>query len=88
MVVTGLLADGRQLWQLSKDEAESFRMDNGHNIPIDVLTDRVKNYVHAYTLHAGVRPFGTDVFFAGWSRTEGSKVGRKSRNADSVSYRP
>lgn len=30
------------------------------------LTDRVSGYVHAYTLHSAVRPFGTSMIVASY----------------------
>lgn len=56
--VAGLLADARQIVETAREEASSYKSNYGSPIPLKHLTDRVSMFVHAYTLHSSVRPFG------------------------------
>jgi len=64
--VAGLLADARQLVERAKEESSNYRYNYGSNIPLKHLTSRVSGYVHAYTLHSAVRPFGTSMIVASY----------------------
>lgn len=64
--VAGLLADARQLVERAKEESANYRYNYGNSIPLKHLTDRVSGYVHAYTLHSAVRPFGTSMIVASY----------------------
>eukprot|EP00745_Piridium_sociabile_P001569 TRINITY_DN109691_c0_g1_i1.p1 TRINITY_DN109691_c0_g1~~TRINITY_DN109691_c0_g1_i1.p1 ORF type:complete len:255 (+),score=67.93 TRINITY_DN109691_c0_g1_i1:132-896(+) len=64
--VAGLLADARQLVERAKEESANYRYNYGSAIPLKHLTDRVSGYVHAYTLHSAVRPFGTSMIVASY----------------------
>lgn len=64
--VAGLLADARQLVERAKEESSNYRYNYGSQIPLKHLTDRVSGYVHAYTLHSAVRPFGTSMIVASY----------------------
>lgn len=64
--VAGLLADARQLVERAKEESSNYRFNYGSNIPLKHLTSRVSGYVHAYTLHSAVRPFGTSMIVASY----------------------
>ncbi|KAI0321852.1 20S proteasome subunit [Amylostereum chailletii] len=54
----GLLADGRQLANRSKSEAQTLRSQYYHPPTAKQLADRLGLFVQAYTLYGSVRPFG------------------------------
>ncbi|KAL8619687.1 Proteasome subunit alpha type-3 [Nucella lapillus] len=71
--VAGLLADARQLVERAKEESSNYRFNYGSSIPLKHLTDRLSGYVHAYTLHSAVRPFGTSMIVASYD-TDGPEM--------------
>jgi len=60
-VVTGLQADGRQIINRAREEAQSYKETYGHSIVPSVLANRLGLYTHFYTLHYSLRPFGKSV---------------------------
>ncbi|KAJ3092450.1 hypothetical protein HK102_007074 [Quaeritorhiza haematococci] len=54
----GLLADGRHIVNRARDEAQSYRDIYRSPIPGKIISERVAQYVQAYTLYSSVRPFG------------------------------
>jgi len=58
MAAAGLLPDARSLAQYCRQEAQDFRREFGRPIPIRTLCHNVASYVHAYTRHGSIRPFG------------------------------
>lgn len=73
LVVCGLISDGRVIVNHARKEAERYRDFYGRAIPGDVLADRVAHFVHLYTLHWHVRPFGCAVLL-GIADVEGSQL--------------
>lgn len=68
MAVAGLLADARQVVEIARDEAATYRANYGASIPLQNLADRVAMYVHAYTLYSSVRPFGTSIALTSYEK--------------------
>lgn len=62
--VCGLVADGRVIVSRARQEAEQYKDFYGYPIPGSVLADRLAHFVHLYTLHWHVRPFGCAVMLA------------------------
>ncbi|CBY14025.1 unnamed protein product [Oikopleura dioica] len=58
MAAAGLLPDARSLTEILRDEATKFRREFGRPIPLKVLCHTVASYVHQYTRHSSIRPFG------------------------------
>lgn len=58
IAVTGFVADGRQVVNRARDEARSYKDIYGHDIVPSVLSNRLANYVHYFTTHGALRPFG------------------------------
>ena len=58
MAAAGLLPDARSLAQYCREEAASFRREYGRPVPIKTLCNNVASYVHVYTRHGSIRPFG------------------------------
>ena len=61
MAVGGVLADGRRIVQIARDEAANYRSRYGMQCPLHVLSDRVASYLHVYTLYGYTRPLGCSV---------------------------
>jgi len=58
MAAAGLLPDARSLAEYCRENAADFRREFGRPIPIKQLCHNVAAYVHAYTRHGSIRPFG------------------------------
>lgn len=58
LAVTGFVADGRQVVNRARDEARNYKDAYGHDIVPSVLANRLANYVHFFTTHGALRPFG------------------------------
>lgn len=64
LAVCGLISDGRVIVNHARDECERYKDFYGRPIPGRVLADRLAHFVHLYTLHWHVRPFGCAVLLA------------------------
>ena len=64
--VTGNAADGRQIVHRARDEAKSYLETYGHPIVPTVLANRLALYVHYFTCHGSVRPFGSTALVSGY----------------------
>ncbi|PXF47409.1 hypothetical protein BWQ96_02740 [Gracilariopsis chorda] len=58
LVVCGLISDGRVIVDRAREECENYLDFYGRPIPGAILADRLAHFVHLYTLHWSVRPFG------------------------------
>merc|ERR1712037_715773 len=54
MAAAGLVTDARQLAEIARDEAATYRSDYGSPIPLPHLVQRVSSYMHAYTLYSSI----------------------------------
>eukprot|EP00270_Netrium_digitus_P021783 TRINITY_DN9547_c0_g2_i1.p1 TRINITY_DN9547_c0_g2~~TRINITY_DN9547_c0_g2_i1.p1 ORF type:complete len:251 (+),score=53.72 TRINITY_DN9547_c0_g2_i1:167-919(+) len=68
MAIAGLVADGRQIVNRARSEANNFKSFYGDHIPIHVLSDRISGYVHLFTLYWWTRPCGSSVLLAGYDK--------------------
>lgn len=66
VAMTGFVPDGRQVVTRGMEEAASFVENYGTAIPPSTLADRMATYVHYFTLHGALRPFGASVLIAGY----------------------
>ena len=71
--VAGLMGDARILIDQARVFSQSNRLTYDEPIDIEILSKRVGDVTQLYTQHAGVRPFGASIIFAGVDRT-GSRV--------------
>ncbi len=67
IAVCGLIPDGRQIVNHAREEGERYRDFYGHDIPGHLLAERLAHFVHLYTLHWHVRPFGCAVLLSVYS---------------------
>jgi 20S proteasome subunit alpha 7 len=65
-VTSGLGADGRELVDLARYQASSWRDAYKGPIPTSVMASRVGRYVQSFTLYSSLRPFGCALILAGW----------------------
>lgn len=66
VAVTGFVADARQIVNRARDEAIGYDETYGAKIPPSVLADRMAAYVHYFTLHGALRPFGATALLASY----------------------
>lgn len=65
MAVAGVGADARQIVYRGQDEVANYIDSYGSQMPPSLLADRLAQYVHYFTLHGSLRPFGASVIMAG-----------------------
>lgn len=66
VAITGFVSDGRQIVNRAREEASNYEQTYGSKIPPEVLAQRVAAYVHYFTLHGSLRPFGTSALIASY----------------------
>jgi 20S proteasome subunit alpha 7 len=66
VAITGFVSDGRQIINRAREEASNYEETYGTKIPPTTLADRVATYVHYFTLHGALRPFGTAALIASY----------------------
>jgi proteasome alpha subunit len=71
--IVGLSSDARILIDQARVHAQSNRLTYDEPIDVEVVTKRICDIKQLYTQHAGVRPFGVSMIFAGVDKT-GSRV--------------
>jgi len=69
--IAGLSADARVLIDHARVYSQSNKLMYDEAIDVEVLAKRVGDIKQLYTQHAGVRPFGVSILFAGVSRGAG-----------------
>jgi len=70
----GLISDARQLTEIARDEAATYRSDYGSSIPLSQLVNRVSSYMHNYTLYSAIRPFGAVIMLGSWDKQGGAEL--------------
>jgi len=71
--IVGLSSDARILIDQARIHAQSNKLTYDEPIDTEVVTKRICDIKQLYTQHAGVRPFGVSMIFAGVDKT-GSRV--------------
>jgi len=66
VAMTGFVSDGRQIISRAREEASNYQETYGTKIPPTVLADRLAAYVHYFTLHGALRPFGATSLIASY----------------------
>jgi len=69
--IVGLSSDARILLDQARVYAQSNRLTYDEPIDVEVVTKRISDIKQLYTQHAGVRPFGVSIIFAGVDKTGG-----------------
>lgn len=86
LAIAGLLADGRYIVDIARQEAANYRNQFERTIPLKYLTERIAAYVHAYTLYSAVRPFGVSVLLSAWDEDEGPQLYKIEPSGSSFGY--
>jgi len=71
MVIGGRIPDGKNIVHRARQEAQSYKQNYGIDMSGSVLTDRISQYVHTYTLYYEYRPFGSSVITASYDEFDG-----------------
>jgi len=66
VAITGFVSDGRQIVNRAREEASSYEQTYGTKIPPLTLAARISTYVHYFTLHGALRPFGCSTLVAAY----------------------
>lgn len=66
VAVTGVSADGRQLVNRTREEASNYKDTYGHPAVPSVLANRLALFVHYFTIHGSLRPFGSSALLAAY----------------------
>ena len=67
--IVGLSSDARILIDQARIQAQSNKLTYDEPIDTEVVTKRICDIKQLYTQHAGVRPFGVSMIFAGVDKT-------------------
>lgn len=67
--IVGLSSDARVLIDNARVHAQSNKLTYDEPIDVEVVTKRICDIKQLYTQHAGVRPFGISMIFAGVDKT-------------------
>lgn len=86
LAIAGLLADGRYIVEIARQEANNFRKQFSRGIPLKQLCERISAYVHAYTLYSAVRPFGVSVLISSWTEEMGPELYKIEPSGSSFGY--
>lgn len=68
VATTGFLPDARVLVGRAQEECSDWQEQYGGKIPPHVLCERMGHYVHYFTLHGALRPFGASCVVAGYDQ--------------------
>lgn len=66
VAMTGFVSDGRQIVNRAREEASNYDETYGTKIPPSTLASRLSAYVHYFTLHGALRPFGASTLVAAY----------------------
>ncbi|XP_055389136.1 proteasome subunit alpha type-3 [Condylostylus longicornis] len=86
LVLAGLLADGRYIVQVARNEAQNYRTQFERTIPLKTLNERLSAYIHAYTLYSAVRPFGVSIILSSWDEDVGPQLYKIEPSGSSFGY--
>lgn len=68
VATTGFLPDARVLVTRAQEEASDWQERYGGKIPPHVLSERLGHFVHYFTLHGALRPFGAAAVMGAYDR--------------------
>lgn len=66
VAMTGFIPDGRQVVNRAREEAASYLETYGSTVPPKILAERMAHYMHYFTLHGSLRPFGASCLLAAY----------------------
>ena len=80
LALAGLLADGRSIAHIARQEAANYKQEFATKIPLRQLCERIASHVHSYTLYSAVRPFGIPVIPSARDAVQGSQLSKIDPN--------
>jgi len=66
IAITGNSADGRQIVNRAREESKNYNETYGSKVVPSVLSNRVALYMHYFTTHGSLRPFGSSALIAAY----------------------
>ena len=66
IAITGNSADGRQIVNRAREEAVNYNQTYGSKIVPSILSNRTSLYMHYFTTHGSLRPFGSTALIAAY----------------------
>jgi len=72
--VTGLIADAKSSVQRARTEAANFKYENGYEIPVDYMSQRMADVAQVYTQHAFMRALGVVTMYCGMDDEKGPQL--------------
>jgi len=73
-VSTGLIADAKYQVNRARNMAGEFKYQNGYDIPVAHLAQKVANVAQVYTQHAYMRPLGIEPIYCGIDEEKGPQL--------------
>jgi len=71
VVIGGRIPDGKNIVNRARSEAQGYKQNYEIEISGSVMTDRIAQYVHTYTLYYEYRPFGASAIVGSWDEFDG-----------------
>mmetsp|Transcript_15885 Transcript_15885/g.20887 ORF Transcript_15885/g.20887 Transcript_15885/m.20887 type:complete len:261 (-) Transcript_15885:56-838(-) len=68
LAIAGMAPDGRQLINRAREECSEYSQVYGIPMPPRVLAQRLAEYIHYFTLHGALRPFGASAVLTGYDK--------------------
>jgi 20S proteasome subunit alpha 1 len=73
-LTVGLIPDTKAVLGLLRKESYDYKSDNGLDVPINVLSQRVADQAQLYSQHAFMRPFGVESILATYDKELGPQI--------------
>ena len=68
IAISGIIGDGKLLFDLLENKIREYLIGNNINIPISYLAGICSKIYHTNTIYSGTRPFGIDVLITGYDK--------------------
>uniref|UniRef100_A0A7S1EXX5 Proteasome subunit alpha type n=1 Tax=Noctiluca scintillans TaxID=2966 RepID=A0A7S1EXX5_NOCSC len=85
--MTGMHADSRAIVFKAREIASNFKQDNGYDIPVHYLAEKVADQGQVYTQYAYGRPYGASALFISLDDERGPQLYRVEPSGTSHGYK-
>jgi len=86
-VTIGLTADSKSIISRMRMEASDYKFENGHNIPIDILSSRWGDLAQMYTQYMFMRPLGVETICVAIDEERGPQIYKIDPSGHFVGYK-